>query len=70
MAATPKNQLFDPGFLFTPSGSFYLGRTVLPQCKTSQTDDRRQRDDTVYTKGATDSTVGQKRYERAETFKT
>ena len=46
MAATQKNQLFDPGFLFTPSDSFSLGRTVLPQYKTSQTD-RRQTDDTV-----------------------
>jgi len=27
----PPNQLFDPGFLFTPSVSFSLGRTVLPQ---------------------------------------
>jgi len=26
----PKNQLFDPGFLFTPSDSFYLRRTVSP----------------------------------------
>jgi len=62
MAATQKNQLFDPGFLFTPSESFSLGRTVLPQYKTSQTDrqttDRRQT--TQCTKGTTDSTVGQK----------
>ena len=28
----------DPGFLFTPSESFLLGRTVLPQYKTLQTD--------------------------------
>ena len=47
----PKNELFDPGFLFTPSGTFSLGRTVSPQYKTSQTTDRRQ---------TTDSTVGQK----------
>ena len=39
----PKKQLFDPGFLFTPSDSFWLGRTVSPQYKTSQTD-RRQTD--------------------------
>jgi len=26
-----KNQLFDSGFLFTPSDSFSLGRIVLPQ---------------------------------------
>ena len=31
MAATQKNQLFDPGFLFAPSDSFSLGRTVSPQ---------------------------------------
>ena len=37
----PKNQFFDPGFLFTPSDTFSLGRTVLPQYKTLQTDDRR-----------------------------
>jgi len=48
MAATQKNQLFDPGFLFTPSDSFSLGRTVSPQYKTLQTDDRRQTDDTMY----------------------
>jgi len=49
MAATPKNELFDPGFLFTPSESFLLGRTVSPQYKTLQrTDDDRQTDDTVY----------------------
>ena len=35
----PKNQLFDPGFLFTPSDSFSLGHTVSPQYKTSQTTD-------------------------------
>ena len=40
MAATQKNQLFDPGFLFTPSDSFSIGRTVSPQYKTSQTDRR------------------------------
>ena len=38
-----KNQLFDPGFLFTSSDSFWLGRTILPQYKTSQ-----RTDDTVY----------------------
>ena len=51
----PKNELFDHGFLFTPSDTFLLGRTVLSQYKTSQTTD-----DTLYTKGTTDSTVGQK----------
>ena len=39
----PKHELFDPGFLFTPSDTFSLGCTVLPQYKTSQTTDR-QRD--------------------------
>ena len=34
----PKKRLFDPGFLFTPSDTFWLGRTVLPQYKTLQTD--------------------------------
>ena len=54
----PKNQLFDAGFLFTPSDSFSLGHTVLPQYKTSlMTDDRQT---TQCAKGATDSTVGQK----------
>jgi len=33
-----KNELFDPGFLFTISDTFSLGRTVLPQYKTLQTD--------------------------------
>jgi len=49
MAATQKNELFDPGFLFTPSNTFLLGRTVLPQYKTSQTDRRQTTDrrDTV-----------------------
>jgi len=43
MAATQKNQFFDPGFLLTPSDTFSPGRTVLPQYKTSQTTtDRRQ----------------------------
>ena len=64
----PKNELFDPGFLFIPSDTFSLGCTVLPQYKTSQTD-RRQTDDrqmadrqqtTHCTNGSTDSTVGQK----------
>ena len=54
----PKKWTFDPGFLFTPSDSFWLGRTISPQYKTSQTD--RQ---TIYcTKGSTDSTVGQKSF--------
>jgi len=44
MAATQKNKLFDPGFLFTSSDSFSLGRTISPQYKTSQSDT----DDTVY----------------------
>jgi len=57
MAATQKINFFDPGFLFTPSDSFQLGRTVSPQYKTSQTDiqtadDRRQM--THCTKGATE----------------
>jgi len=33
-----KNQPSDPGFLFTPSDSFYLRRTVSPQYKMSQSD--------------------------------
>ena len=41
----PQNQFFDPGFLFTPSDSFSLGRTVSQQYKTLQTTDRRQTDD-------------------------
>jgi len=56
MVATEK-KLFDPDFLFTPSDSFSLGRTVLPQYKTSQTTDRQT---TQCTKGTTDSTIGQK----------
>jgi len=50
MAATQKNQLFDPSFLFTPSDTFSLERTILPQYKTSQTGqtDDRQTDDIVY----------------------
>jgi len=36
----PKNKLFDPGFLFTPSDTFLLGRTVSAQYKTLQTDRR------------------------------
>ena len=43
-----RNQLFDPGFLFTTSDTFLVGRTVLPQYKTSQTD--RQTDDTSFQK--------------------
>ena len=59
MVATQKIKLFDPGFLFTPSDSFSLGRTILPQYKTLQmTDDDRQT--TQCTKGSTGSTVGQK----------
>jgi len=46
-ANDPKNELFDPGFLFTPSDTFSLGHTVSPQYKTLQTDDR-QTDDTLY----------------------
>jgi len=63
MAVTEKNQLFDPGFLFTPSDTFSLGRTVLPQYKMSQTDDTQttdRRQTTHRAKGTTDSTVGQK----------
>jgi len=52
----PKNQFFDLCFLFTPSDSFSLGRTVLPQYKMSQMIDRQT---TQCTKGSTDSTVGQ-----------
>jgi len=48
MASTQKNELFDPRFLFTPSDTFLLGRTVSPQYKTLQTDDRQTIDDTVY----------------------
>jgi len=61
MATTKKNQLFDPGFLFTSSDSFWLGRAVLPQYKTSQTTDDRQTDrqTTLCAKGSTDSTVSQ-----------
>jgi len=56
----PQNQLFDPGFLFTPSDSFSLGRTVLPQYKTLQPTDKQtdDRQTTQCIKGATDSTVG------------
>jgi len=43
----PKNELFDPGFLFTPSYTFWLGRTVLPQYKTLQTDRQTERRHTV-----------------------
>jgi len=56
----PKNELFDPGFLFTPSDPFWLGRTVLPQYKTSQTTTDRRRQTAYCTIGSTDSTVGQK----------
>jgi len=51
----PQNQLFDPGFLFTPSDSFSIGRTILPQYKMLH-----RRQTTQCTKGMTDSTVGQK----------
>jgi len=64
MVATDKNQLFDPGFVFTPSDRFWLGRTVLPQNKRSQTTDDRQtttdRQTTQRAKGSTNTTVGQK----------
>jgi len=64
MAATQKNEFFDSGFLFTPSDTFSLGRTVSPQYKTSQTTDDREtttdRQTTQCTKGSTDRTVGQK----------
>jgi len=63
MVATPKMNFLT---LFTPSETFSLGRTVLPQYKTlqtdRQTDDRRQT--THCTKGSTDSTVGQKLHVR------
>jgi len=29
MAATKKNQLFDPGFLFTPSDSLHIGQQLI-----------------------------------------
>ena len=45
MAVTQKNQVFDPGFLFTPSESLLLERTVSPQYKTLQTTDDRQTTD-------------------------
>ena len=67
MAATQKNQLFDPSFLFTPSDTFSLGRTVLPQYKTSQTKDRQtDRQTTHCAKGTTDSMVGQKRHRQTD----
>jgi len=47
MAATKKMNFFDPGFLFTPSDTFWLGRTVLPQYKTLQTDTQTDRRHTV-----------------------
>ena len=57
----PKNELFDPGFLFTPSDTFSLGRTVSPQYKTLQTTERQtDRQTTHRAKGSTDSTVSQK----------
>ena len=60
MAATQKRNFFDPGFLFTPSDTFLLVRTVLPQYKTSQTDRQTTDRQTIQcTNGSTDSTVGQ-----------
>ena len=44
----PKNQLFDHGFLFTPSDSFSLGRTVSPQYKTLQRQTDTQTDSRHY----------------------
>jgi len=41
MAATKKNQLFDPIRSFRQFLARPIGRTVLPQYKTSQTDDDR-----------------------------
>jgi len=46
-AGDRKNELFDPGFLFTPSDTFWLGCTVLPQYKTLQTDRQTDRRHTV-----------------------
>jgi len=57
-----KNQLFDLDFIFTPSDSFSLGRTVLPQYKTLQTDRQTDRQTTHRAKGTIDSTVGQKQH--------
>ena len=37
----PQNQLFDPGFLFTPSDSFSIGRTVCHNTKRHRQTDRR-----------------------------
>ena len=58
MAATQKMN-FLTLISFTPSDTFSLGRTVLPQYKTLQTttDDRQT---TQCTEGSTDSMVGQK----------
>ena len=44
----PQKSTFDPGFLFTSSDTFSLGRNVLPQYKTLQTGDRQTTDDTLY----------------------
>ena len=55
-----KNELFDPSFLFTPSDTFSLGRTILLQYKTLETDRQMDRQTTYCTIGSTDSTVGQK----------
>jgi len=58
----PKNELFDPGFLFAPSDTFSLGRTVSPQYKTSQTDRPQTDGQTTHrAKGTTNSTVGQQK---------
>jgi len=46
MAATQKNQLFDPHFLFTPSDSFFARTNHFATIQ--NVTDRRQTDDTVY----------------------
>jgi len=58
MAATEKiNSLTLVSYSLLQTLFRYLGRTVLPQYKTSQTDDRQT---TQCTKGSTDSMVSQK----------
>jgi len=57
----PKKSTFDHGFLFAPSDSFELRHIVSPQYKMSQTD----RQMTHCAKGTTDSTIGQKRANKA-----
>ena len=47
LTARPVSGVEDPGFLFTPSDTFWLGRTVLPQYKTLQTDRQTDRRHTV-----------------------